>query len=114
MKLSLVIPSALVLASLTGGVAFAQPAPTPGAAPAAAASGGPMPGDDVLAPPPPPPGPRGYRPPPPPPPRGASIRIERDAGGIMRLDVHCGESDTTKSCADVTLALLDKITTAAK
>jgi hypothetical protein len=32
----------------------------------------------------------------------------------MRLDVHCGEADTTKSCADVTLALLDKITTAAK
>ena len=57
-------------------------------------------------PPPPLPGPRGDHPPPP---RGPSIRVERDAGGAMRLDVHCGEADTVKTCADTTLALFDKV-----
>ena len=27
----------------------------------------------------------------------------------MRLDVHCGEAETAKSCADVTLAILEKV-----
>ena len=64
----------------------------------------------VVAQPAPPPGPGAdHPPPPPPPPRGPSVRIERDAGGAMRLDVHCGEAETAKTCADVTLAVLDKV-----
>ena len=66
-------------------------------------------GAAVAQPAPPPRDRRADGPPPPPPPRGPSIRIERDAGGVMRLDVHCGEAETAKGCADVALAVLDKV-----
>ncbi len=90
----------IVLASLAlaAGTAAAQPAPPRGVTL-------PFPGADA---PPPPPGARADRPPPPPP-RGPSVRVERDAGGTLRLDVHCGEAETAKSCADTTLAIFDKV-----
>jgi hypothetical protein len=76
--------------------------------------GGPQAQD--AGPPPPPPGERGPRGPkgdrPPPPPRGAAIRIEHSADGIVRLEVKCAESDTTKDCADVAAQLLDKLSAA--
>lgn len=90
---SILIASLLALALGAGATVAAQPM---------------APGADLA--PPPPPGPRGdHPPPPPPPPPGASIRIERDGGGAVRLDVHCGPAETVKSCADTTLAVFDKV-----
>ncbi|MBP1184140.1 hypothetical protein [Methylobacterium sp. PvR107] len=96
-----IIALASVAALLSGTVAFAQTPPP----------GDPQPGPEAGAPPPPPPGgpqrgPDG--PPPPPPPKGAHFIIER---GDARLDVKCVDDDSTKACADITLQLLDKLTT---
>lgn len=102
----IVLPSTLALALLASASVGAQPAPPPGAGPAAISA--PVPADDTAPPPPQGPGgPRGHHPPPPT--RGPSIRIEREANGIMRLDVHCADTDTAKSCADTALAVLDKV-----
>ena len=115
--LSIIMSSSLALMLTVDGAA-AQPAP-PSGQPAGIGPSAAPPGPQgaVPFPPPPegpgsalpaPPGPRADRSPPPPP-RGPSIRIERDAGGALRLDVHCGEAETAKSCADTTLAVLDKV-----
>lgn len=84
--------------------AVAQPAPPPPDAP----RGGSM------APPPPPPGgprrgPDAPPPPPPPPPsKGAHFIVER---GEARIDVKCADDEPMKACADITLQLLDKLST---
>ena len=54
------------------------------------------------APPPPP----GAFPPPPPPPPGAHVVIDRQADGVVHVDVHCAERDTTSACADIATRLL--------
>ncbi len=48
-------------------------------------------------------------PPPPPPPRAAHIRLQR---GDTLLDVKCAEDEPMKSCADLTLQMLDRLGTA--
>jgi hypothetical protein len=116
-----IIALAGVAALLSGTVAFAQtpppgdprPGPESGAPPPPPPPGGPRRGPGADGPPPPPGGPQrdaGGRPPPPPPPppKGAHFIIER---GDARLDVKCADDDTTKACADITLQLLDKLTT---
>jgi hypothetical protein len=101
-----IIALAGVAALLSGTVAFAQTPPPP--------PGGPRPGPEAGAPPPPPPpggpqrGPDGPPPPPPPPPKGAHFILER---GDARIDVKCADDDPTKACADITLQMLDKLTT---
>jgi hypothetical protein len=104
-----------IVALLSGTVALAQTPPPP--------AGGPRPaGPEAGAPPPPPPGgprrgPGADEPPPPPggaprgpdappPPKGAHLVIER---GDARVDVKCADDDPTKSCADITLQMLDRL-----
>jgi hypothetical protein len=115
-----IIPLAGVAALLSGTVAFAQtpppppggprPGPEAGAPPPPPPPGGPRRGPVADAPPPPPGGPqRGPDgPPPPPPPKGAHFILER---GDARIDVKCADDDPTKACADITLQMLDKLTT---
>ncbi|GJE50022.1 hypothetical protein GOFOIKOB_3064 [Methylobacterium tardum] len=115
-----IIALAGVAALLSGTVAFAQtpppppggprPGPEAGAPPPPPPPGGPRRGPDADAPPPPPGGPqRGPDgPPPPPPPKGAHFILER---GDARIDVKCADDDPTKACADITLQMLDKLTT---
>jgi len=115
-----IIALAGVAALLSGTVAFAQtpppppggprPGPEAGAPPPPPLPGGPRRGPDADAPPPPPGGPqRGPNgPPPPPPPKGAHFILER---GDARIDVKCADDDPTKACADITLQMLDKLTT---
>ncbi|VVB46826.1 Protein of unassigned function [Beijerinckiaceae bacterium RH AL1] len=77
----------------------------------------PPPGQD--APPPPagrdaPPPPPGEGPPPrpqagmfpPPPPPGAHVVIDRQADGVVHVDVHCAQQDTTTACAEIATKLL--------
>ena len=61
-----------------------------------------------MPPPPPPGGPRGPRSEHEPP-YGAAVRIDRGPEGAFKVDVRCGERDTTKDCADVASVLLDKL-----
>jgi hypothetical protein len=117
-----IIALAGVAALLSGTVAFAQtpppppggprPGPEAGAPPPPPPPGGPRRGPDADAPPPPPGGPQrgpdGPPPPPPPPPKGAHFILER---GDARIDVKCADDDPTKACADITLQMLDKLTT---
>lgn len=115
-----IIALAGVAALLSGTVAFAQtpppppggprPGPEAGAPPPPPPPGGLRRGPDADAPPPPPGGPqRGPDgPPPPPPPKGAHFILER---GDARIDVKCADDDPTKACADITLQMLDKLTT---
>jgi hypothetical protein len=118
-----IIALAGVAALLSGTVAFAQtpppppggprPGPEAGAPPPPPPPGSPRRGPDADAPPPPPGGPqRGPDgpppPPPPPPPKGAHLILER---GDARIDVKCADDDPTKACADITLQMLDKLTT---
>ena len=58
------------------------------------------------APPPPP----GAFPPPPPP--GAHVILDRQADGVVHVDVHCAERDTTSACADIATRLLGPTGTA--
>jgi hypothetical protein len=64
--------------------------------------------------PPPPDGPRGGPetapppPPPPPPSKGAHFIFER---GDARIDVKCADDEPMKVCADITLQMLDKLST---
>ncbi|WP_243958055.1 hypothetical protein [Methylobacterium sp. J-067] len=83
--------------------AVAQPAPPPPDGPRGRAE----------APPPPPGGPRRGPdapppPPPPPPSKGAHFNFER---GDARIDVKCADDEPMKACADITLQLLDKLST---
>ncbi|RYC31997.1 hypothetical protein D3273_11280 [Lichenibacterium minor] len=106
--LALLIPAGL------SQTAWAQTAP--GAAPAAQATPagqtGPMGGPGM--PPPPPGGPRGpgapggpgMMPPPPPPSRAAHFHLQR---GDAVVDVKCADDDSTKGCADIVNAMLDKL-----
>jgi hypothetical protein len=116
-----IIALAGVAALLSGTVAFAQtpppppggprPGPEAGAPPPPPPPGGPRRGPDADAPPPPPGGPQRSPdglPPPPPPPKGAHFILER---GDARIDVKCAGDDPTKACADITLQMLDKLTT---
>lgn len=106
--------SALLFAT----AAVSQPAPPP--------PDGPRGGPEAGAPPPPPggrrPGPEvggpqppgGPRrgpdasPPPPPPPKGAHFIFER---GNAHIDVKCADDEPMKACADITLQMLDKLST---
>ena len=54
------------------------------------------------APPPPP----GAFPPPPPPPPGAHVILDRQADGVVHVDVHCAQEDTTTACAEIATRLL--------
>ena len=60
------------------------------------------------APPPPP----GAFPPPPPPPPGAHVILDRQTDGVVHVDVHCAERDTTSACADIASRLLAQPATA--
>lgn len=91
------------IALLFATAAFAQPAPPP--------PGSPRGGPEAGAPPPPPPGgprrgPDGA--PPPPPPKGAHFKFER---GDAKVDVKCADEEPIRACADITLQLLDKLST---
>ncbi|GJD35060.1 hypothetical protein [Methylobacterium aerolatum] len=98
--------------------AVAQPAPPPPDAPRGGPEAAPPPpppggrraGPDG-GPPPPPGGPRrgpDGPPPPPPPSKAAHFRFER---GDARIDVKCADDESMKTCADLTLQLLDKLST---
>lgn len=99
--------------------AVAQPAPPPpdgmrggpeAGAPPPPPPGGRRPSPEAGAPPPPGAPRRGpdAPPPPPPPPKGAHLRFER---GDARIDVKCADDEPMKACADITLQLLDKLST---
>ena len=51
-----------------------------------------------------PPPPAGAFPPPPPP--GAHVILDRQADGVVHVDVHCAEHETTSACADIATRLL--------
>lgn len=76
--------------------AVAQPAPPDG------------PRGRPEAPPPPPPGGPRRGPDAPPSPKGAHFHVER---GDTRVDVKCADDEPMKACADITLQLLDKLST---
>lgn len=122
--MKLFLASSVALALMTGAV-LAQTTPAPAgmtqAAPPVAVA--PMADPDGMAPPPPPPGgpraggpgsmadrgpggPEGRRGPPPPPPRGAHIDLQR---GDLRLNLQCAEGESTKTCADLALQMLDHV-----
>lgn len=91
--------TALLLAT----AAVAQPAPPDGPrgrmdAGAPPPPGGPRRGPDIPPPPPPPP----------PPPKAAHFIVAR---GDARIDVKCADDEPMKACADITLQLLDKLST---
>lgn len=79
----------------SGSEAGAPPSPPPG---------GRRPGPEAGAPPPPGGSRRG--PDAPPPPKGAHFRFER---GDARINVKCADDEPMKACADITLQLLDKL-----
>ncbi|MFC6790967.1 hypothetical protein ACFQE0_15905 [Methylobacterium komagatae] len=112
-KAALLGATALLFAT----AAVAQPAPPDGprGGPEAAPSPPPPPGGRRPGPeaggPPPPGGPRrGPDAPPPPPPssKGAHFIFER---GGARIDVKCADDEPMKACADITLQMLDKLST---
>lgn len=71
---------------------LAQTAPAPGAPPPFGGPHGP--------------GGPGMMPPPPPPSRAAHLHLQR---GDAVVDVKCADDDSTKACADIVNAMLDKL-----
>jgi hypothetical protein len=101
--------SSLAFAILAGG-ASAETPPPPGPPPVMGAKAPSLPPsvpegrDEGAVGPPPPEGRRG--PPPPPPSKAAHFRIER---GDTVVDVKCDDDQSTKTCGDFTLQLLDRV-----
>ena len=121
--MKVLVASGVALALMTGAVMAQRAAPAPagmaqGAPGGAAVPAPPPPPDaDGMAPPPPggpgpmadrgPAGPDGRRaPPPPPPPRGAHIDLQR---GDLRVNLNCAEGESTKTCADTAMQMLDHL-----
>ncbi|MGI3898973.1 MAG: hypothetical protein ACRYGP_00900 [Janthinobacterium lividum] len=127
--MKVLLASSLALALMTGSVLAQRAAPAPAgmaqATPPVASA--PAPDEDGMVPPPPPGGPRaaaplpggpggpsmmadrgpdGRRVPPPPPPRGAHIDLQR---GDLHVEVKCAEEETTKTCADSAMQMLDHL-----
>lgn len=104
---------------LFAAAAVAQPAPLPPEGPRGGPEAAPpqppppgarRPGPEAGGPPPPGAPRRGpdAPPPPPPPPKGAHFIFER---GGARIDVKCADDEPMKACADITLQMLDKLST---